>query len=252
MPSFTCLPAEIIHDIVDSLSLNTSTLQSVALVNQLLLSSARRHLFHTINLSSARLCAVFDNVLRAASSLGSYVRCLTLSESGWLDATLPGTLIGPKLTSLHSLSLLHVDWTALSELSIVYLTTHFTSIHTLELQHPVLQDWGDLVYLLSPRAYLHTFTLGRVRLRGPIRPPDRSGHGVARGVRVLSTAGPSLHDSVDALLAWLPDLRPRTLRVQTIEDTHVPDVARLLRAQGTALGAFEMCTWAFHAPAWQG
>lgn len=252
MPQFACLPTEIVHDIVDHLLSDTPSLHRAALVNRTLLASARRHIFHTIHITDARLCLALDRALRINPALGVYVRALTLSDSGWLDATIATTCIGPALTSVRSLSLLHLDWTGLSDTTARYLSAHFGGVCTLELQHPVLQDWGDLVRLLAPRPQLTSLTLGRARLRGPTRSPDGSGRGVGRNVRTLSTAGPSLHDSVDALLAWLPHLRPRTLRVQTIEDTHVPDMARLLQAQGSALGAFEMCTWAFHAPAWQG
>lgn len=254
MTTSTCLPTEIVHDVVDHLADDPAALHSCALVSRLLLASARRHLFRTIYISDALQCAAFDRALRSTPSLGSLVRDLTLSDAGWLDVALPDSALGPNLSNVRSLALLHVDWTALGEPAAGALATHFTSpgVRALQLQHPVLRDWGDLVRLLAPRPAVQTLTLGRVRLRGPARAPDGSGRGVGRGVRELSTAGPSLHKTVGALLEWLPDLRPRTLRIQTIEDTHVPDVAVLLHALGPSLETFEMCTWAFHAPAWEG
>ncbi|PCH33762.1 hypothetical protein WOLCODRAFT_112452 [Wolfiporia cocos MD-104 SS10] len=157
------LPPEISDYILDYLHDDTRSLAACSLTCRDWVPTARYHLFASVTLHSARLCAAFANLVQRSPLIAPYVRELNVSklskhaesDSLLVERTLRTILTRLEQTHTLSVSLLNAQSIAIMQSSL----TRNPSVTELHLQFCEFATFGDVIDLLSAFPELESLAL---------------------------------------------------------------------------------------------
>ena len=193
MPSIR-LPPELCDQIIDHAWDDNETLKACSLTCWDWVHSSRYHLFRIIRLRSAKDCAVFHELVKAAPAIARYVREFTISadycgydsqgralaDDKWVDNVAE---VASKLTRVSTLALSRLRWGSLAPETKEALLKLANAVKTLLLFEVTFNHAADMLEFLSAfpaltELYLHAVNWGddinmfqdeRFSNRAPIR-----------------------------------------------------------------------------------